>query len=446
MTPEMSHEWILAALAAPSAVFSLLGLSMLLTRPLPQVWTGRLASGAFLLTLVSLGMAALSGNPAGGQIFDLGEWFHLGHKHFPLRLCLDWLSLTMAIVTAFTATAISFFSSRYLTRDPGYQRFYLLFLLFILGMLLVVLGSNVDLVFVGWEFLGISSALLVAFYQERREPVRNGLRVFIIYRLGDVAMLSCALLVHAWYGAGSRDWLTGQGSPLSLSGGPSWGPHLLAGLLILAAAVKSAQFPFCSWLPRAMEGPTPSSAVFYGALSVHAGAYLLLRALPVLEASGPALAALGAMGLFSALFATIAGRAQTDIKSTLAFASITQLGLIMIEISLGLPRLAVVHMTCHTLARLLQFLRAPSLFHDIHLETDALGGHRGPTGRHLKALFPEKVQRILYRFALERGYLDPLMDHWVAEPVLRLAARLDGWEKAWTDFLGGKRPGGNHHD
>jgi NAD(P)H-quinone oxidoreductase subunit 5 len=311
-------------------------------------------------------------------------------------------------------------------------------------MLLVILASNVDLMFVGWEFLGISSALLVAFYQERREPVRNGLRIFIIYRLGDVAMLSCAVLVHAWYGEGSRDWLTGQGAPMAFSAGPAWGPQLLAALLILAAAVKSAQFPFCSWLPRAMEGPTPSSAVFYGALSVHAGAYLLIRSLPILRESGAALWVLATVGLFSALFATVAGRAQTDIKSTLAFASITQLGLIMIEISLGLPRVAVIHMTCHTLARLLQFLRAPSLFHDVHLETDALGGHSGPTGKHLEAVTPKKIQRILYRFALERGYLDPILDHWIAEPVMWVASRLDGWEKKWTDFVGGKSKGTGH--
>jgi len=110
-------------------------------------------------------------------------------------------------------------------------------------------------------------------------------------------------------------------------------------------------------------------------------------------------------------------------------------------IAAHLPHVAVIHMTCHTLARLLQFLRAPSLFHDIHLETDAMGGHGGPTGRHLEAIFPEKIQRVLYRFALERGYLDPLLDHWVAEPVMRAASRLDGWEKRWTDFLGGGRKG-----
>ncbi len=446
MISGLTRELMTLAFSAPALVFALLGLSMLLTRPLPQALTGRLVSAAFLITLLSLGAVAFSGNFLGSRIIDLGELFRLGNKIFSLRLVLDWLSLTMAVVTAFTATAVSFFSSRYLTRDPGYQRFFLNFLLFILGMLLVVLGSSVDLLFVGWEFLGISSALLVAFYQERREPVRNGLRIFIIYRLADVSMLSCAVLVHVWYGSASRDWLTGQGFPLTFSAGPAWGPHLLAALLILAAAVKSAQFPFSSWLPRAMEGPTPSSAVFYGALSVHAGAYLLIRTLPILEESGGALAVLGLMGFFSALFATTAGRAQTDIKSTLAFASITQLGIIMIEISLGLPRVAVIHMTCHTLARLLQFLRAPSLFHDTHLETDAMGGHKGPTGEHLKAFFPEKIQRVLYRFAMERGYLDPVLDHWVAEPVMRAAARLDRWEKSWTDFLGGVKPKGTGHD
>src|SRR5690606_24182898 len=156
-------------------------------------------------------------------------------------------------------------------------------------------------------------------------------------------------------------------------------------------------------LPRAMEGPTPSSAVFYGALSVHAGAFVLLRFEPVLERSPIACVALGVLGIATAVVATIIGRAQTDIKSALAFASSTQLGVILLEIACGLRWIAVVHRIGHACLRVLQFLRAPSLLHDVHQVENAVGGHLARTGLHLERWVPPEAQWRLYRFALGRG-------------------------------------------
>ena len=137
---------------------------------------------------------------------------------------------------------------------------------------------------------------------------------------------------------------------------------MLVGLLLLvAAAGKSALVPFCGWLPRAMEGPTPSSAIFYGALSVHLGAFLLLRVSPILELSLPLSIAVGVLGLTSAIFGALFARVQTDIKSALAFASLTQVGIIVAEIGCGLRYIALIHIIGHACLRTLQLLRAPTL-------------------------------------------------------------------------------------
>ena len=168
----------------------------------------------------------------------------------------------------------------------GYNRFFVLYTLFVLGMVATSLAGTIETLFAGWELVGLSSALLVAFFQERRNPARNGLWVWTIYRFSDAALLLAAVAMHHLRGEGDFDRLLGMGLWPEVV--PSLTSHqgLLVGMLVLvAAAGKSALVPFSGWLPRAMEGPTPSSAVFYGALSVHLGAFLLLRVSPLLDSS-----------------------------------------------------------------------------------------------------------------------------------------------------------------
>jgi NADH:ubiquinone oxidoreductase subunit 5 (subunit L)/multisubunit Na+/H+ antiporter MnhA subunit len=157
-------------------------------------------------------------------------------------------------------------------------------------------------------------------------------------------------------------------------------------LLFLAAAGKAAQVPFSGWLPRAMEGPTPSSAIFYGAISIHAGAYLLLRIQPLLAQSPWASALVVIIGIVTALQGTIVGRAAADAKTSLAYASLTQVGVIFVEIGLGWKWIAVVHILGHATVRTLQFLRAPSMLHDDHLMRSAIGDELSPTGKHLETV------------------------------------------------------------
>jgi NAD(P)H-quinone oxidoreductase subunit 5 len=229
--------------------------------------------------------------------------------------------------------------------------------------------------------------------------------------------------LHNWAGNASFD----EGM-LKLAGAKA---TIVCLFLLLAAAGKAAQMPFSGWLPRAMEGPTPSSAIFYGAISIHAGAYLLLRAQPLLAESHTASMCVVVVGMATAIYGTIVGRVSADAKTSLAFASLTQVGVIFIEIGIGWRAVAVAHILGHALVRTLQFLRAPSMLHDYHRMHSAIGGEMSPTGRHLEDLIPEAAQVWLYRWALDRGHLDTILDHWFIHPLLqisRLFARLDGIE------------------
>jgi NAD(P)H-quinone oxidoreductase subunit 5 len=186
-----------------------------------------------------------------------------------------------------------------------------------------------------------------------------------------------------------------------------------------------------------MEGPTPSSAIFYGALSVHLGAYLLLRVSPILDDSTWLAGAVVALGLATALYAYLVGNVQTDIKSALTFASLVQVGLIVAEIGLGFRYLALAHLLGNACLRTLQFIRAPTLLHDYHLLENAIGDHLPQTDGPLE-IAPGGFRTWLYRWALERGYLDALLREYVAVPFVGLFRGCDALERRWTDWLTGR--------
>jgi NAD(P)H-quinone oxidoreductase subunit 5 len=258
--------------------------------------------------------------------------------------------------------------------------------------------------------------------------VSNAFRVLSVYRISDAAMLSAAVLLRHVAGTDSLTLLFGgAGSTAALTAGSA---TVIALLLIVAVACKRALLPFSSWLPRAMEGPTPSSAVYYGSLSIHAGCFLLLRAAPLLEQTPAARLLAGALGAATALFAAITTRVQSDVKSSLAYASLTQVGLIVVEIAIGWYTLAFVHLAGHACFRLLQFLSAPNVLHDLHALEEAAHDHPARARGELPALESDRARQRLFLVALERGFLDNLLDRFVVEPFTRLAhllTRLDEW-------------------
>jgi NAD(P)H-quinone oxidoreductase subunit 5 len=250
-----------------------------------------------------------------------------------------------------------------------------------------------------------------------------------VYRISDAAMLSAAVLLSHTAGRDGLSLLFGRAGS-SFAALAASDATIIAVLLIVAVAGKSALLPFSGWLPRAMEGPTPSSAVYYGSLSIHAGCFLLLRAAPLLEHAPIARWLAAGLGAATAIYAGIATRVQTDVKSSLAFASLTQVGLIVVEIAAGLYTIAFVHLCGHACFRLLQFLSAPNVLHDLHGIESAMGGKPSAALTALDRIAPEAFRRRLFLAALERGFLDSLLDRLVLAPFTGLARRLtrfDTW-------------------
>jgi NAD(P)H-quinone oxidoreductase subunit 5 len=245
------------------------------------------------------------------------------------------------------------------------------------------------------------------------------------------------VVLHNLRGKGDFDTLLGADWPGGVAAISPSEALIVGSLLLLAAMGKSALVPFSGWLPRAMEGPTPSSAVFYGALSVHLGAYLLLRLSSLLALSIWLQGAVIVVGLLTALFAALAGRVQSDIKSALSYASLTQVGIIVAEIGFGLHWIALAHIIGHACMRTLQFLRAPTLLHDYHTLENAMGDHLLRTSAGWGRLLPRSLRIWCYRFALERCYLDAVLTDYLTQPFLRLFRLCDRMERKWTDFLSG---------
>lgn len=420
-----------AIVAAPGLVFLALATSWLLGWTPPERVIARLTAIVFsAMTAAALWLAAAM-IQAGGQPvrLSLGEWFEAGSYHFPLWIVLDRLSLPLMLMTVVLTGITGVFSVRYVHRERGFFRFFALLYLFTFGALLECTAGSYDLMFAGWELLGVTSVLLVAFFDERREPVRNALRVFATYRMADIGFLLALFVLHhrgttLYHKLFAGDWPGQSVTHLDESA-------VLAGfLLFIAASGKSAQGPFAGWLPRAMEGPTPSSSIFYGAISIHAGAYLLLRSAPLIASSLPLQVAIVGIGIATAFLGTIAHRVASDAKTSLAYAAMTQVGIIFAEIGLGFPQLALFHMVGHAVVRTMQFLRAPSMLHDYHRIHAAAGGHLGKTGEHYEGFLPEGVRGWIYRFGLERGFYDAWLERLVILPVTRL-----------SQLLGGSRPG-----
>jgi NADH-quinone oxidoreductase subunit L len=432
----------MVVLAAPTALLLLVGAATLAGT---EIRERAISRGVQIATAIGL-MAALGVLAAmllsGDRhvVVYIGDWVAIPHFHFSLKFVFDRLSVPFVILSLVLCGTIGAFAASYLHREAGFNRFFVLLALFLLGMVLTSLAGTIETLFAGWELVGVSSALLVAFFQERVGPVRNGLHVWSVYRVSDAALLMAAVLLHHLTGEGDFDKLLGVGgswpdSHTTISSGQA----LAVGILLLvAAAGKSALIPFSGWLPRAMEGPTPSSAVFYGALSVHLGVYLLLRASPLIERSWLLAAVVVTLGLSTALLAALAARVQTDIKSALSFAALTQVGIIVAEIGLGWHYIPLVHIIGHACLRTLQFLRASSILADYRQLENALGQRLPGSAPRLEALVPAGLSRWTYRLVLERGYLDAVLHDYLVRPLLAVFAGCDALERRWTNFLAGR--------
>lgn len=375
--------------------------------------TSRIALSAAALSLL-LVLATLVIRLLGGLDAQcvLGTWLRSGAYHIDIEFTLDALSLPVAFLFALLALLVLRFSVNYMHREAGFHRFFLVLSLFTGAMLLLVTAGNAALCFVGWELAGVSSYLLIAYHYDRPVATLNATRAFVTNRIGDAGFILGIALSFIW--TSGIDWahVTGRAAPLQ-----AWQAGVLACCFLLATAAKSGLVPLSPWLARAMEGPTPSSAIFYGAVMVHAGVYLVLRLQALFEQAPVAMALLAALGLVTALYGYACGLAQTDVKSALIFSATGQIGLMFFAAGLGFWRFALWHLCCHAVFRGYQFLAAPSLMHKI----------KDSPLRPVHPLLSRS--RLLYLAALQRFWLEDLGDWLLTRPAQKLAEDLQAFDQ-----------------
>ena len=281
---------------------------------------------------------------------------------FFLSIIFDRITAVYLFVGSFLTLLVTIYSRYYMHRETGYKRFFNTILFFYIGYNIAIFSGNLETLFIGWEILGISSFLLIAFYRDRYLPVKNAVKVFSIYRIGDVGLILAMWASHhlfhhniTFLELSNYEIVHEQLQNHTLIG------VFISVMILISASAKSAQFPFSSWLPRAMEGPTPSSAIFYGSLSVHLGVFIMLRTYPLWENQISVRILIILMGLTTIIISSLIARVQSSVKSQIAYASIAQIGFIFIEMALGFEDLALFHFAGNAFLRTYQLLVSPSV-------------------------------------------------------------------------------------
>ncbi len=385
-------------------------------------WT---AFGTVFLQLVGLVAFIIFWIIDGAKDLNLVELSVLktAHYEFFIDFYFDQISAVYLFIGALLTSMITTYSRYYLHREKGYKRFFNTVLFFFFGYNLAILSGNFETLFIGWEIIGISSFLLIAFYRERYLPVKNAFKVFSIYRIGDVGLLLAMWASHHLF----HENITF----MKLNNYELVNEHLqnhsiigifIALCLACAAAAKSAQIPFSSWLPRAMEGPTPSSAIFYGSLSVHLGVFLMLRTFPFWEHQTTMRFAIGLMGLTTSLAASVMARVQSSVKSQVAYSSISQIGIIFIEIALGFETLALIHFAGNAFLRTYQLLVSPSVVS--YLIRDQFYNFK-PREKAIEDSYPKKIEYTLYILALIEFNLEGFLNMVLWKPLKIIGKSLD---------------------
>ncbi len=287
--------------------------------------------------------------------------YQTDHFVFAIQFYYDHITAVYSIVGAVLFFLVSTFSRYYMHRDEGYKRFFNTILFFALGYNLIIFSGNFETMFIGWELIGISSFLLIAFYRTRYLPVKNAFKTLSYYRISDVALILAMWMMHHLTQQNITFSQLEEAKNTAVQSGSGNMAVFIVIMIVLAAMIKSAQFPFTTWLPRAMEGPTSSSAIFYGSLSVHIGVFLLLRTWPFWENILWIKIVIIVIGALTGIIATLIARVQPTVKTQIAYSSAAQIGIIFIEVALGFHILALVHFAGNAFLRTYQLLVSPSV-------------------------------------------------------------------------------------
>ena len=325
--------------------------------------------GLAALVAGSIAIAFLTSMPADGAFTQtLWTWFSVGDLHPAMALHLDRLSLVMMLVVTGVGLLILVYAAGYMAGDPGYRRFFAYMDLFVFFLLVLVLAGDLLLLFLGWEGVGLCSYLLIGFWYRDPDNGRAARKAFIVTRIGDAAFVAGLLVLLAGLGATDIARLLERAAALWPAGSAS---AVAAALLLLAGAVgKSAQLPLQVWLPDAMAGPTPVSALIHAATMVTAGVYLIARLLPLYELAPEVLTLIGAIGAATLFVASVAALGQHDIKRVLAYSTISQIGYMVMALGVGAVSAALYHLLTHAFFKALLFLSAGAVITSLGGEHD----------------------------------------------------------------------------
>jgi NADH-quinone oxidoreductase subunit L len=344
--------------------------------PLPGIVASVAVGTAFAVSLVAF--FGLLGRDAGVAL-TLWSFLPVAGLDVSVGVVVDALAVTFMLVITGVGLLIHVYSIDYMRDDEGNARYFALLNLFVASMLVLVLADSLVLLFVGWEGVGVCSYLLIGFWFRKKANADAGRKAFIVNRIGDAGFLLASFLVAATFGTLTIAEVNAQAGTFAFGAGVL----TTIGLLYLVAATgKSAQFPLHVWLPDAMAGPTPVSALIHAATMVTAGIYLIARLSPLYAQAPGASAVVAWVGILTALIAAIAALAQTDIKRILAYSTISQLGFMFVAVGVGAYAAAVFHVFTHAFFKALLFLAAGSVIHALHGEQDVR--RMGGLGRHMK--------------------------------------------------------------
>jgi len=352
---------------------------ILFGRVLSKRWVTIQACGAvfvsLVLSLLSFGGLLGASSEAGPLLKTLFPWIRAGAFRADFAFQFDPLAAVMVLVVTGVGFLIHVYSVGYMAHDKGYTRFFSYLNLFMFAMLILVLASNMVLMFVGWEGVGLCSYLLIGFWFERKSAADAGKKAFIVNRIGDAGFLIGLLFLLTVVGSSDFTAIGGAVQSGTIGAGLA---TLIALLLFVGATGKSAQIPLYIWLPDAMEGPTPVSALIHAATMVTAGVYMVARLNPLFSLSVPAGSVVAIVGAATAVFAATMALTQNDIKRVLAYSTISQLGYMFLGCGVGAYAAGIFHLVTHAFFKSLLFLSAGSVIHALSGEQDMrkMGGLR----------------------------------------------------------------------
>ena len=381
----------------------------------PIAWIVQFTKGFYIIAAVVYAVLwFMNGHTPVNQRFI--TLYQTEHFVFAIQFYYDHITAVYSIVGAVLFFLVSTFSRYYMHRDEGYKRFFNTILFFALGYNLIIFSGNFETLFIGWEIIGLSSFLLIAFYRNRYLPVKNAFKTISNYRLSDLALILAMWMMHHLTHQNITFSQLTEARTTALQADSSVAVFIVI-MIVLAAMIKSAQFPFTSWLPRAMEGPTSSSAIFYGSLSVHIGVFLLLRTWPFWQDMLWVKIFIISIGILTGIIATLIARVQPTVKTQIAYSSAAQIGIIFIEVALGFHILALVHFAGNAFLRTYQLLVSPSVLN--YLVHHQYFHYHPPQEKPVS-----KMKAALYVLAIKEWNLDTVMNKYLWSPFKWMGKQL----------------------